>query len=140
MSSVEGVFAHDLALCLVLSKDAIMIYSNPDDAVAAEYFSQANGTAAILLLSLGFTSMQFAHPKPFAIIALAVSVLWLFSVGGPYRAIIKRYLPGNAPIGRYLAVVWHLKVFVLALAFVLAIAGGMTANDIYSCFGFPVIT
>lgn len=115
-----------------------MIHSNPDDAVAAEYFSHANGTAAILLLSLGFTSLQFAHPKPFAVIALVVSVLWLFSVGGPYRAIIKRYLPNNAPMGRYLAVVCHLKIFLLALAFVLAIAGGMTANEIYSLFGYPV--
>ncbi|MBF4211035.1 hypothetical protein EI533_25325 [Pseudomonas donghuensis] len=115
-----------------------MIHSSPDDAVAAEYFSQANGTAAILLLSLGYTSLQFTHPKPFAIAAIVVSVLWLFSVGGPYRAIRKRYLPDHAPIVRYLAVAWHLKVFLLSLAFIMAIAGGMTVNDIYSCFGYPI--
>jgi len=115
-----------------------MIHSNPDDAIAAEYFSQANGTAAILLLSLGYTSLQFTHPKPFAIGALVISMLWLFSVGGPYRAILKRYLPEDASIGRYLSLVWHLKIFVLSLAFVLAIAGGMTVKDIYSFFGYEV--
>lgn len=112
-----------------------MIHSSPEDAIAAEYFSQANGTAAILLLSLGYTSLQFEHPEPFAIGALIISVLWLFSVGGPYRAIVKYYLPKGVSMWRWLAVVWHLKVFLLAMVFILFIAGGMKVNDIYSCLG-----
>jgi hypothetical protein len=36
---------------------------------------------------------------------------------------------------RWLAVVWHLKVFLLAVVFILFIAGGMKVNDIYSWLG-----
>jgi hypothetical protein len=113
-----------------------MIHRSPEDAIANEYFSHANGTAAILLLSLGYTSLQFRHPEPFAWFTIIMSMVWLFSIGGPYRKILRFYLPQSA-LTRHISIIWHLKVFIISLGFVLAVALGLRVDDIYSLLGYP---
>lgn len=113
-----------------------MIHRSPEDAIANEYFSQANGTAAILLLSLGFTSLQFIHPEPFARLTIIMSMMWLFSTGGPYRKILRFYLPQSTTLMRYISIFWHLKVFIISLGFVLAVALGLKLDVIYSLLGY----
>lgn len=113
-----------------------MIHRSPEDAIASEYFAQANGTAAILLLSLGFTSLQFIHPEPFARFTIIMSVMWLFTIGGPYRNILRFYLPQSAPLTRYISIIWRLKVFIISLGFILAVALGLKLDDIYSLLGY----
>ncbi|GLO54943.1 hypothetical protein PPUJ20066_09790 [Pseudomonas putida] len=112
-----------------------MIQSSPEEAVVNEYFSNANGPTAFLLLSLGYTSLQFAHPQPFAWGVIIISMMWLFSIGGPYRAIRKYYLPDGAPLRRWIPVVWRLKVFLVAMMFTVAVAVGMTEDSIYFFLG-----
>ncbi len=112
-----------------------MIERSPEDAIANEYFSKANGTVAFLLVSLGYTALQFEHPKPFAWFAVAISMVWLFSVGSPYRGILDVYLPKGASVSRYILILWRMKVFIVSLLFILAVALGLTVKDIYCFFG-----
>ena len=121
---------------LIILYGVCMIRLGRENEIADEYFSQANGTASILLVSLGYTSLQFDQPQPFAVFAMFVSLAWLLSVGGPYRRILRYYLPDNAPPSRYFYIAWRLKIFIVSLAFVLAVALGMTAENIYSVLGY----
>ncbi|WP_090272638.1 hypothetical protein [Halopseudomonas litoralis] len=115
-----------------------MIQNSPEEAIANKYFAQANGPVAFLLVSLGYTALQFEYPQPFACFAIAISSIWLFSVGGPYRSILKVYLPKGAPASRYIFVLWRLKVFIVSLCFTIAIAQGMNVVEIYSLMGYPI--
>lgn len=115
-----------------------MIQSSPEEAIATQYFAQANGTVSFLLLSLGYTSLQFDHPEPFAWFAIAISMIWLFAVGGPYRSILKAYLPKGASAARYIFIIWRLKIFVISVGFALTIALGLNTDGIYSLLGYPV--
>lgn len=65
-------------------------------------------------------------------------MMWLFSIGGPYRFIRKLFIPEDAPLLRWLFVLWRLKVFMLTMLFALAVALGLTVNDIYYFFALPV--
>ncbi|MDH1729553.1 hypothetical protein N5F00_08645 [Pseudomonas chengduensis] len=114
-----------------------MIQSSPEEAIATQYFSQANGTVAFLLLSLGYTALQFEHPEPFAWLVITISMIWLFSIGGPYRSILNAYLPKGAPASRYIFIIWRLKIFIISLGFALAIALGLNTDGIYSLLGYP---
>lgn len=113
-----------------------MIHRSPEEAIANEYFAQANGTVAFLLVSLGYSALQSAHPEPFAWFSLFVSLIWLFSIGGPYRVILKYYLPKGASVARHVSIVWRLKTFIISLGFILAIALGMTVDDMYLFLGY----
>lgn len=113
-----------------------MIQSSPEEAIANQYFAQANGTVSFLLLSLGYTSLQFDHPEPFAWFAITMSVIWLFSVGGPYRGILKVYLPKGASAYRHIAIIWRLKIFIVSIGFALAIALGINTDEIYFRLGY----
>lgn len=115
-----------------------MIHRSQEEAIATEYFSQANGTVAFLLVSLGYSALQSDHPEPFAWFSLFVSLIWLFSIGGPYRSILKYYLPKNSSMARYISIVWRLKIFIISLGFILAVALGMTTDDIYLFLGYSV--
>lgn len=115
-----------------------MIYHSPEEAIAAEYFSQANGAVAFLLISLGYSALQMDHPEPFAWFSLFVSLIWLFSIGGPYRSILKYYLPKGTSVARHISIVWRLKTFIISLGFILAVALGMTVDDMYLFLGYKV--
>ncbi|MBV5818791.1 hypothetical protein KUT89_28170 [Pseudomonas aeruginosa] len=113
-----------------------MIHRSPEEAIAAEYFAQANGAVAFLLVSLGYSALQSDHPEPFAWFSLFISLIWLFSIGGPYRSILKYYLPKGASVARHISIAWQLKTFIISLGFVLAVALGMTAGDICLLLGY----
>lgn len=115
-----------------------MIHRSPEEAIANDYFAQANGTIAFLLVSLGYSALQMAHPEPFAWFSLLVSLIWLFSIGGPYRGILRYYLPKGASVARYMSIAWRLKIFIISLGFILAIALGMTTDHIYLSLGYSV--
>lgn len=57
---------------------------------------------------------------------------------GPYRGILKYYLPKGASVARHVSIVWRLKTFIISLGFILAIALGMTVDDMYLFLGYSV--
>jgi len=115
-----------------------MISNSPEAVIARQYFAQANGPIAFLLISLGYTSLQLPHPKPFAVFVLVFSLLWLYSVGGAYRRALMHFLPKGAPFSRYLEIVFSLFPFLISFCFVAAVAAGVELSDIYLLLGYEV--
>lgn len=123
---------------IISSKDRrVMIERSHEDIVAKEFFSNANSVAAYLSIALGFASLQFENPEPFALISLFISMGWLSTVRDAYLKISKTYMPQRSGVIRFLWVLYQVRIFVFGFIFLSLISiGVITEEVIYKAYGY----
>lgn len=114
-----------------------LLVQSEDEHIASQYFDAINDLVGFVVLSLGYTALQFEQPIPFAAIAFVLAFIYAFSKGKQYRKIVDYYLPKGTHLIVYLQIVWQIKIFLLGMTFLFSIALGFTTKcGIYRLFGY----